>query len=87
MCGKPSGDTTESCAVIVFACIGNDRAVPDWRNSCLCSWADYNMHNRKIYDGLLEHLVGKVQGDVTVKLWESHSAWASYRGSLSMGKR
>jgi hypothetical protein len=44
------------------------------------------MHNRKIYDGLSERLKGKLNGEVIVKLWESHSAWASYRGSLRATK-
>jgi len=38
---------------------------------------------KKIFDGLSERLAGKLRsGEVTVKLWESHSAWASYHGSL-----
>ena len=40
-------------------------------------------HDRKILDRLAERLKGKVAGEVTVKLWESHNAWASYTGSLS----
>jgi 6-pyruvoyl-tetrahydropterin synthase len=40
---------------------------------------------RQVYHDLCGHLREKCpcfKGDVFVKLWESHKAWASYKGSV-----
>ena len=38
---------------------------------------------RQIHEDICQRLVGSgFRGDVCVKLWESHKAWASYSGSM-----
>ena len=37
---------------------------------------------KKIFEGLCVELKGKFKGSITVKLWESHSAWASYTNDI-----
>eukprot|EP00960_Hanusia_phi_P076449 768562-Hanusia_phi.AAC.6 len=38
---------------------------------------------KKIFEGLCKELKGNFKGSITVKLWESHSAWASYTNEIS----
>jgi 6-pyruvoyltetrahydropterin/6-carboxytetrahydropterin synthase len=37
---------------------------------------------KQIYEDLCARLSGEFKGDICVKLWESHKAWASYTGSI-----
>ena len=37
---------------------------------------------KTVFEGLSAELQGKFAGSVNVKLWESHSAWASFTGDI-----
>lgn len=41
---------------------------------------------RQIHQDLCERLGGQFEGDICVKLWESHKAWASYSGPALSSK-